>query len=92
MHPEHSARYYCINKGVFLLWRYCKAPSYQDVMAVNGILPMLNCIKNSQLQMIQVFWVVTLSSGVIYSDVSKEYVSFVFMSQGDVEIHFSGTL
>jgi len=23
MHPENSARYYCINKGVFLLWQHC---------------------------------------------------------------------
>jgi hypothetical protein len=42
---------------------YCRAPSYQDVMAVDGMLLMLNCIKSSQLQMIQVFWIVTLSSG-----------------------------
>jgi len=46
---------------------YCKAPSYQDVMTVNGMLLMLNCIKSSRLQMIQVIWVVILSSVVIYS-------------------------
>jgi len=36
--------------------------------------------------MIPVFWVVTLSSGVIYSDVSKECVSFMFMGQGVVTV------
>jgi len=61
---------------------YCKASSFQDVMAINVMLPMLICTKSSQLEMIQVFWVVALSSGVIYSDVSKECVSFMFMGQG----------